>query len=432
MPQIAKRSIPGVLLEIGAWLSLIAAFVIGQIAGQTDYDALLAEAFPGETLQLADDLDERLPIVYYRLSADGEPLDTRDADAIVIAEGQGYGGPFIVAVTAGRQAEQGGRLRELVLLDHKESPAWVERLQRQHFFRQFGGKPVTDNFILNDDIDSVSGATISAEGLTRAVEQAIHLGAVQHLGLPVTWQQEPQSWPLGIEEYGLILLILAVFYMSYRKDRLSRYIKVALPFVVLAFVGYYINASISLGTLSGVLLGYIPTFAQQPVWWLLMITVIGSLIVLGRNMYCNKLCPYHMIEIVLQKISFIRLRIPSHVTRKSRAMVMFLSWIALMLIFLSRHPALGSYEPFSMAFSLEGMGIQWYILPLSLIGALFIPGFWCRLFCPVGLYLNEMVRLRRKLSDRIKGKRISKAIPVSVESSAESGRPASKKGQDNG
>ena len=33
----------------------------------------------------------------------------------------------------------------------------------------------------------------------------------------------------------------------------------------------------------------------------------------------------------------------------------------------------------------------------SVFGSLFVPRFWCRLFCPVGLYLNEMVRLRRKI-----------------------------------
>jgi polyferredoxin len=78
-----------------------------------------------------------------------------------------------------------------------------------------------------------------------------------------------------------------------------------------------------------------------------------------------------------------------------------MTWSALMLIFLSAHPTLGSYEPFSMMFSLTGAGVQWYILPLSLVGSFFVLNFWCRLFCPVGLVLNETVRLRRSLLKRI-------------------------------
>ena len=83
--------------------------------------------------------------------------------------------------------------------------------------------------------------------------------------------------------------------------------------------------------------------------------------------------------------------------KKARTVVGWMTWIALMLIFLSAHPTLGSYEPFAMMFSLTGAGVQWYILPLSLIGSFFVLNFWCRLFCPVGLVLNEMVRLRRSL-----------------------------------
>jgi hypothetical protein len=50
-----------------------------------------------------------------------------------------------------------------------------------------------------------------------------------------------------------------------------------------------------------------------------------------------------------------------------------------------------------MMFSLTGAGIQWYILPLSLIGSFFVLNFWCRLFCPVGHVLNSIVRGRRKV-----------------------------------
>jgi polyferredoxin len=86
------------------------------------------------------------------------------------------------------------------------------------------------------------------------------------------------------------------------------------------------------------------------------------------------------------------------------------------LIFISAHPALGSYEPFAMMFSLEGLGIQWYILPAALLGSFFVPSFWCRLFCPVGLFLNEGVRARRAIRERLFGrkKKKTKADPVKL------------------
>jgi polyferredoxin len=171
----------------------------------------------------------------------------------------------------------------------------------------------------------------------------------------------------------------------------------------LVFVGFYANVSLNLGNIAGIFMGYIPGLKQHPMWWIMMAGALGSVVILGRNIYCHQICPFKVVQDLLQKISGVKLRIKPEVQRKSRTLIFFLSWIALMLIFLSTHPALGSYEPFAMMFSLEGLGIQWYILPAAVLGSLFVPSFWCRLFCPVGLYLNEIVRMRRAIRDRLFG-----------------------------
>ncbi len=77
----------------------------------------------------------------------------------------------------------------------------------------------------------------------------------------------------------------------------------------------------------------------------------------------------------------------------------------LMLIFLSAHPSLGSYEPFAMMFSLEGAGIQWFILPIALIGSFFTSAFWCRYFCPCGHGLTQVVRIRKAILKPFKKRR---------------------------
>jgi polyferredoxin len=89
-----------------------------------------------------------------------------------------------------------------------------------------------------------------------------------------------------------------------------------------------------------------------------------------------------------------------------------MTWTALMLIFLSAHPTMGSYEPFSMMFSLTGTGVQWYILPMSLIGSFFVLNFWCRLFCPVGMILNDSVRARRSVLRLVRKPAVK---PVAIE-----------------
>lgn len=372
------------LIEGIAWVLLIAAFIVGQIAARPDYGRMLSEALPGEVLRRSD-ANTSLPMVYRIAGSE---------DVIVIAEGEGYGGPLVAGVRARRTAE-GGRLGEVLMLSHKETPAFMERLRRGNFFRQFGGKDVSDDFIVGKDIDSVSGATVSARGFTRATREAVHLGAVNHLKLEPDW--EKPRWFFGFNEALLMLLFGLAFYAGYRKDRFAKYAKTGVMVGALVFIGFYANASLSLSSLAGILMGYIPLPAEHPMWWIMMVGVFGSILFLGRNIYCQQLCPFMVVQDLAQKISGVKLRIDSRFQKRARTLIFSMSWVALMLIFLTAHPAMGSYEPFAMMFSLEGLGIQWYILPAALLGSFFVPRFWCRLFCPVGLYLNEMVRLRRRV-----------------------------------
>ena len=150
-------------------------------------------------------------------------------------------------------------------------------------------------------------------------------------------------------------------------------------------------------------------------WWIMMAGSIGSVVILGRNIYCGQVCPFQYIERGLNKISGINLAVRPAVQKASRTVVGWMTWAALMLIFLSSHPTLGSYEPFAMAFSLTGLGVQWYILPLSLVGSFFVLNFWCRLFCPVGLVFNESVRLRRSALSKIPIRKAPAAKPVPAE-----------------
>ena len=396
----------GRIVEGFAWASLVVAFVIGQIAAQTDYESLLKAQIPGVEFERSQ-VNSELPIVY-NIKKDGKPLP----EVVVMSEGIGYGGPLIVGIKA-KRTDDGASLSEIILLSHKETPSFMEKINNKSFFRQFAGDSVTSNFIVGDDIDAVSGATVSSEGFTAAIREAVHLGAAQHLKLDVIWQ-EPQ-WHIGVNEAVLVSLFVLAFYGVYRKDKSAKYARFLVMAGALVFVGFYANLSLNLGNIAGIFMGYIPSPKQHPMWWILMAGALGSVLLVGRNIYCHQICPFKVVQDLLQKLSGIKLRIKPEIQRRSRMLIFFLSWIALILIFLSTHPALGSYEPFAMMFSLEGLGIQWYILPISLLGSLFVPSFWCRMFCPVGLYLNEMVRLRRSLRDRLFGGRSqAKSEPKSV------------------
>ena len=387
-----------------AFTSLVVAFVIGQIAAQPDYQALLQELLADHTLTRVTEA-EGGQIVF---------RDETEGNYVVISEAEGYGGPLVIGIRASAE----GEIAEILNLQNKETPAFFEKLRKARFFRQFGGKTfrefgqktVAADFLLGVDIDAVSGATISAQAFTTAVRNAMHIAATEHFKLEPTWKQP--AWNFGANEIGLLAVFALAFFVSYAKGPLARWGKLAMPVVALGFVGIYTNSSLSIGQLSGIVLGYVPDFQEHALWWIMMGGVLGSVLLLGKNIYCAQVCPFQYVERGLNKISGINLAVRPGVQKSARTVVRCMTWTALMLIFLSAHPTLGSYEPFSMMFSLTGAGIQWYILPMSLIGSFFVLNFWCRLFCPVGIVLNDAVRARRWVLRQV---RKPAAKPVAIE-----------------
>ena len=77
----------GRMVEAFAWATLVVAFVIGQIAAQTDYESLLKAQMPDVEFERSQ-VNQSLPIVY-NISKDGKRLP----EVVVMSEGVGYGDP---------------------------------------------------------------------------------------------------------------------------------------------------------------------------------------------------------------------------------------------------------------------------------------------------------------------------------------------------
>ena len=198
------------------------------------------------------------------------------------------------------------------------------------------------------------------------------------------------------------MLFVLAFVPQIYQQKPWKYIYMA---ATIAIVGIYLNAALSVGNIAGLALGYIPGIKEHVIWWVLVMGTVLSIVLLGKNVYCYRICPFYGIEFLLQKISGMKLNPSCVLLKRARFVVNFLLWISLMVIFLSKHPALGSFEPFAMMFSLNGTGIKWFILPLALIGSFFMSTFWCRFFCPCGQALTKMIQIRKSALGLIQTKK---------------------------
>jgi hypothetical protein len=369
-----------------AYLTLISAFVFGYFGRNNDEGLSELELLTEKHLQLGEG------------DTDIYPLQDEKGLVGYLAKGeaQGYGGPLRVVVVA----DTSGTIIGTELVKSFETVSFLAKLENNKYYDQYNLKHVNDRFELKSDLEAVSGATVSSLAIANATREASYKIAERKLHVEVP--RVEKKWRFGRKEGITFLIFLIGVVASFWKFKKLKYVSLFLGFV---FIGFLFNASLSLTHLGRTFLGYFPDIHTHFVWWLLMAGTLTIVIVWGKNVYCNTMCPFRATQMILNKISGINLKLPAKLSKTLAQTPYVLLWFSLVIIFISANPTMASYEPFAMMFSLKGVGLQWYILPASLIGALFFSNFFCRFFCPVGGSLRWMLKVRKQVIGAVSNKK---------------------------
>lgn len=87
-----------------------------------------------------------------------------------VGEGNGYGGVVRVLVGVDEATDQ---VLNVKILNHAETPGLGSRIEEEGFRSQFAGKTVDDPITVNQDIQIISGATISSRAVADAVREGL-------------------------------------------------------------------------------------------------------------------------------------------------------------------------------------------------------------------------------------------------------------------
>lgn len=365
------------IVSLGALVSLIVAFIAGYYLGETDLTASLKGQFAGKQIVK---IGAKPPFYEIRDGQTG-----RKEGELIITDVQGWGGPMKVATVV----DDVGTVTRMAVLSHKETPSFFQSLEGGGFFEQFSGLHVASGFRVGEDIQAVSGATISSRAVADGVRRGAHWTGRNRLDLTI---DEPEvKWQLRTQELVLMGFFALVIVASRRKYRKLRLFSLGFGLV---FLGFYMKSPLSMANFTSLLLGYFPSFHGHPFWWILVGGVLLTTVLMGRNRYCSWMCPFGALQEFLTLLGGIKMSPGRAASRKAGYLVYFLFWLSLMITLLTRNPGLGTFEPFGTLFSFKGIGIQWYLLLGAVFGAFIIPRFWCRFFCPVGFILVRLARVR--------------------------------------
>ncbi|AFM00270.1 FMN-binding protein [Desulfitobacterium dehalogenans ATCC 51507] len=305
----------------------------------------------------------------------------------VEADASGYGGPLSVFVSLGKD----GILKNVIITENCETPAYLSRVLREGYLHQFTGKEARDPFELGHDLDGISGATYTVNGIALAVRKGAWQAGKNELGLQVpAGSQLALGWP----ELGLILLYGLVFIAVSRRGQKLR------PWLLagsVLFLGFFLNASLSLANLTSLLSGNWPSPLERPFWYILTLGIPILTLLWGRNFYCSWLCPFGGLQEGLYKfLGFIKFNPAPPVLALAHKIRWGVVWAAVMAALIFNNPSIANYEPFAVSFGGQGNLGHWLTLCLVLLTGILFYRVWCRLACPVGAVLNFLASVKRK------------------------------------
>ncbi len=287
-----------------------------------------------------------------------------------------------------------GKITGVKVLSEFESPRYIKGFlaDESWFLRQFEEKDAGDNFILESDVDAITGATITSSTVTRSIKAGMELVTEQVLRQHVD-KDSPvkhlffQHLLWQIDFIFLWIMVGLAFWSFFKKNESLRYFILGLSF---AYLGIFMGGGFSINDILRLLSFHNPVFLNNLYWYSLVIIAIGLTVFAGR-FYCGWLCPFGAITEVLFRLVPIEWKITGEADKYLKVVKYVNLGILLLIGLLFANNVLAIYlagiiEPFATFFNLHGDLISWIWLLLMLVFSAVISRFYCRYFCPLGAF----------------------------------------------
>ncbi|HWR96789.1 MAG TPA: FMN-binding protein, partial [Candidatus Methanoperedens sp.] len=123
---------------------------------------------------------------------------------------RGYAGPVPLLVGVAPD----GTITGVALLPNHETPSYAARIDREGFLRQFAGRKAAAPLVLDQDIDGVTRATVTAAAIAEGVRRSARAAALEIHGLslpPETPRAAPAPWlRIGVIAATIVLGLVSL------------------------------------------------------------------------------------------------------------------------------------------------------------------------------------------------------------------------------
>ena len=300
----------------------------------------------------------------------------------------GFGGELKTVVAV----DSSGSVQNLVIVEHKETASFFRRVESREFPQQLIGKRHSDAFVLEQDIQGVTGATYTTRALAESIRKASRKITSSNLGLDAIPEPSPPI-QFGLPEILLIVLFIVGFFGRSRMFKHTKALRWISMITGLLFLGFIFNKPLNLTIINKLLMGYWPQWQLHLYWYLLIVGIVFIYNKDNKNAYCEWFCPFGAAQECLGLVGGAKVRTPDRLRAAARWLQRILALSAVIIALIYRNPSASSYEVFSTLFHLIGANWQFALLAIILVASLFLRRPWCMYLCPlrpVGDYIRMM------------------------------------------
>lgn len=299
----------------------------------------------------------------------------------------GYQGPTDAAVCF----DAAGTVAGVVVAASFDNDPYVGYVRDDRSFRRlWRGMTIEQVAGIDPDdsgVEGVSGATMTsqaiAEGIVRAARARAERGPPGSPRTAGTWlaRIEPPQW-------GALAVIAAGVLTAFTRLRGTWFGRLALPIVVLAYLGFGAGALLSQAQLWGWAQAGVPRGAV--VLTALAAAAIGLPATTRRNVYCSHLCAHGAAQQLILRIARPRHALPGWLRPVAAATPWVILAAAILTSVLALPLALVDLEPFDAYLPAVAGTAAVVIFSASLLASCFVPMAYCRHACPTGAILDHL------------------------------------------
>jgi NosR/NirI family transcriptional regulator, nitrous oxide reductase regulator len=364
-----------------ATLAVIAvAWIIGYFLNGTEAAPLVPDVIPGSVFIQSQGN------IFIGYNADRSEIMGYAA----VGEADGYGGPIEILVGVSPD----GAITGVQVVEQRESPGFFRLIERNEMLGQYLGLQLENPLQLGEDIDTITGATVSAEGIAVGIREAAR--AIADEGFGNSLPPEQTTIQFGIPEISVLsLFVTAYFAHKMRNPTWKLRIRWVTLLTGLVVIGFLYTIPLTITMVIALLSGYWPDWHNNLYWYFLIGGILFVTTVDTKNPYCNWFCPFGAFQECLAAVTHAKSYRPRRLSSPLKWLQRSLALIAIVLGLILRKPGVATYEPFATLFDLRGTGIEWVFLILILLVSLVLFRPFCAYLCPLEPVVELIAAVRR-------------------------------------